>query len=169
MLGIFGFSHAANVIIGELLSEETPDEAIWYAKRFTKIALISAGIIVVVIILTNPLIIQLFNNVSEETKTIFSRMMYIQVIIIIANFLNNIWIVGVFRAGGDNYFTMKIIIITTWFIALPLVFIGTYIFKLQVEIIYFLFGIEEISKAIIGYLRYRSNKRANNLVKDMAA
>jgi Na+-driven multidrug efflux pump len=69
-----------------------------------------------------------------------------------------------FRAGGDNMFTMMMILMTTWGIALPAVFIGTYVFHLRVEWVYALFLCEEMSKAFIGYRRYRSQKWMRNLI-----
>ncbi|WP_157843163.1 MATE family efflux transporter [Bacillus sp. FJAT-42315] len=165
--GVSGFAFASRVMIGKKLSKEDPSEAVIYASKFTKITIYSAMVFGLLMIVLNPVIIGLFQNVSQEVKDSLSNVLYIQALLLVTNFLNNVWIIGVFRPGGDNLYTMKLIIFTTWFVALPLVFLGAYVFEWPIEIVYLLFAFEEVSKAFIGYFRYRSQKWANNLVHDM--
>ncbi|SDW44146.1 MATE family efflux transporter [Paenibacillus sp. CF384] len=167
MMGIFGFAYAAKVMIGQKLSHEDPSEAILYGKKFTKITVLLALAASIAVAVFSPFIVKLFGNTSEEVKTAFGHVMLIQSLVLTAYFLNNVWIVGLFRAGGDNVYTMKLILVTTWFIALPLVFAAVYIFHWPVEWVYFVFALEEVSKACIGYFRYRSNKWAKNLAQSI--
>jgi putative MATE family efflux protein len=166
-IGIAGFAYAAKIMIGKKLGNEDSSDAILYAKKFTGISIYSALIIGGFIVLLNPFIIGVLSNLSEESRLVFRNILYIKAFVVFANFLNNIWIIGIFRPGGDNLYTMKLIFITTWFIGIPLVFAGAYIFKWPIEVVYIMFASEEMVKACIGYFRYRSNKWANNLVKDM--
>ncbi|MBJ6360077.1 MATE family efflux transporter [Paenibacillus sp. GCM10012307] len=167
MVGIFGFAYAAKVMIGQKLSLESPDEAIVYARKFTRIGLYAALIASVVILLISPFLYKLFPNLSTEVQSSFRNIMIIQALVMVMFFLNNLWIVGMFRAGGDNLYTMNLILITTWVITLPLVFAGAYWFRWPVEWVYLMFTLEEVSKACIGFFRYRSNKWARNLVRDL--
>ncbi|MFA9560292.1 MATE family efflux transporter [Evansella sp. AB-rgal1] len=168
MMGIFGFSYAAKVMIGKRLSLEDPSEAILNARKFTKLSVYSAITVSVLIILLNPVIVSLFTNLSSEVQQTFRNVLYIQGFVLTMYFLNNIWIVGVFRSGGDNIYSMKLVLFTTWGIALPLVFLGAFVFHWPIEVVYLMFALEEVSKACIGFFRYRSNKWANNLVRDIA-
>lgn len=167
MMGIFGFAYAARVMIGEKLSQVESGEYLIYARKFTRIALYSGVVVGALILLLNPYIVHLFPNISIEVRTSFRHVMVIQAVVMIMFFLNNLWIVGMFRAGGDNLYTMKLVLVTTLLIALPLVFVGVYVFHLPVEIVYMLFVFEEVAKAGFGYFRYRSNKWARNLVRNM--
>ncbi|BBI31931.1 MATE family efflux transporter [Cohnella abietis] len=167
MMGIFGFAYAAKVMIGQKLSQDDPSEAIIYARKFTRIALYSALAVSAVVLLLNPYLVYLFPNLSSEVQSAFRHVVIIQALVLVMFFLNNLWIVGMFRAGGDNLYTMNLILITTWLIALPLVFAGAYLFHWPVEWVYLMFTLEEVSKACIGFFRYRSNKWARNLVRDM--
>lgn len=167
MMGVHGFAYAARVMIGKKLSQESPEQAILYAKKITKVCIVSALILSGIILIASPFIVKLFYNLSPEVKKIFYHLLLIQSVVLLANFMNNIWIVGVFRTGGDNLFTMKMIAITTWGIGVPLVFLGADIFSWPVEAVYVCFSLEEVTKAVVGYFRFRSNKWANNLVKDM--
>jgi len=167
MMGIFGFAYAAKVMIGQKLSQDDPSEAIIYARKFTRIALYSSLVASAAILFLNPYLILLFPNLSSEVQSSFRHLMTIQAIVMVMFFLNNLWIVGMFRAGGDNLYTMNLILVTTWLIALPLVFAGVYLFHWPVEWVYLMFTLEEVSKACIGFFRYRSNKWARNLVYNM--
>lgn len=166
-IGVSGFAFAARVMIGKQLGSEQMDQAFDYARRFTRISLYSSVVLGVLMVVFNSAIVGLFGNVSDEVRTVFSHMLYIQAIVLMVNFLNNVWIVGVFRPGGDNVYTMKLIVGTTWFVALPLVFFGTYIMNWPVEVVYFLFCMEEIVKAAAAYVRYRSRKWARNLLREV--
>ncbi|WP_026672702.1 MATE family efflux transporter [Alkalihalobacterium bogoriense] len=167
MMGIFGFSYAAKVMIGKKLSLEDPTEAIENAKKFTRLSIYSAITVSLIIIIANPYIVSLFSNLSEEVQATFRNVLYIQAVVLPVYFLNNIWIVGLFRTGGDNVYSMKLVMFTTWFIALPLVYFGAVVMKWPIELVYIFFALEEVSKACIGYFRFRSNKWANNLVSEI--
>ena len=90
--------------------------------------------------------------------------MIIQAVVMLAYFLNNLWIVGVFRAGGDNMYTMKLIIVTTWLISLPLVLAGAYLFH-GGEM-----GLHHVcaggSQGVLRLFPYRPNRWANILCKE---
>jgi len=164
MMGISGFAYAANVMIGQKLGQNKREEALIYARKFTKITIIVSLIFSALIALLSPYIMLLFNQTSSEVQSAFRHVMLIQSVVMAAYFLNNVWIVGLFRAGGDNVYTMKLIFVTTWLIALPLVLTGAYLFHWPLEVVYIMFALEEVSKAGIGYFRYRSSRWANNLV-----
>ncbi|GLX67167.1 MATE family efflux transporter [Paenibacillus glycanilyticus] len=165
MMGIYGFAYAANVLIGQKLSRKEPDEAIAFARKFTALTIVVSLFVSVAIAALSPYIVMLFSQTSGEVQTAFRHVMLIQAVLMLAYFLNNVWIVGMFRAGGDNVYTLKLILVTTWLIALPLVLAGAYLFHWPVEVVYVMFALEEVSKACIGYFRYRSNKWANNLTQ----
>ncbi|ANY67553.1 hypothetical protein BBD42_14530 [Paenibacillus sp. BIHB 4019] len=163
MMGIHGFAYAAKVMIGQKLGQDEPEQAMDYARRFTRISVIAGIIISVVIIMVSPFAALIFPHLSAEVHASLGNVLLLQALAMTAFFLNNVWIVGMFRAGGDNLFTMNMILITTWAIALPAVFVGVYLLHLPLEWVYALFLCEEISKALIGYKRYRSQKWMRNL------
>ncbi|OKP99629.1 MATE family efflux transporter [Paenibacillus sp. P46E] len=167
MMGIYGFAYAAKVMVGQKLSQDDRNEAVLYARKFTRIALYSALAMSAGILILSPYIVHLFPNLSREVQSSFRHIMIIQAIVMVMFFLNNLWIVGLFRAGGDNLYTMNLVLVTTWLIALPLVFAGAYLFHWPVEWVYLMFSLEEVSKACIGFFRYRSNKWARNLVHNL--
>ena len=166
MIGVNGFSDAAKIMVGRQLSK-SETSGIKYSRKLTKITLISALIVSILTLFLSPFLLRLFTGISIETKVYLQKIIYIQSVVTVFYFVNNLWIVGVFRAGGDNKFTMKMIFITTWLIGVPLTVLGGLVFKWSPSVVYFLFCLEEISKAIIGYFRYKSNRWAVNLTKEI--
>lgn len=155
--GVFGFSHSASVMIGEQIGKRQPKRAQDYARRFTKIGIISATITGSLLFLAAPVVIDWFQispDLHEQAVQVFRLM----AVVLVFNFLNNIWIVGVFRSGGDTRFSMKQVLTSTWLVGIPLTFIGAVWLKWPLEIVYLLYATEEISKAVIGYFRYKSGR-----------
>ncbi|WP_164545614.1 MATE family efflux transporter [Paenibacillus albus] len=167
MMVIFGFAYAAKVMIGQKLAQDDSREALIYAKKFTRLSVAASVVVSALILSLNPVMLRLFSHTSSDVQTALHHIMIIQAAVMSLYFLNNVWIVGMFRAGGDNVYTMRLIGVTTWVIALPLVFAGAYLFHWPIEVVYFMFAMEEISKAFIGYFRYRSKRWANNLISTM--
>ena len=65
MLGVYGFSYSARVMIGKKLSQNNKEMAIDYSRKFTKITAYSAIVMSLLLLLLNPVIVHLFPNVSE--------------------------------------------------------------------------------------------------------
>lgn len=167
LIGVSGFSYAARVLVGKNLSNEDPAQAIDYAKRFTRIAVVVGLIATAVLLLANPVVVSLFPELEESASRYLRHMLYIHAAMVLIFFLNHIWITGIMRAGGDNLFSFRLVAVTTWGIGVPLVLLGTFVFNWPVEVIFLLFTTEELTKAIWGFFRIRSGRWANNLTKDM--
>ncbi|WP_054023807.1 MATE family efflux transporter [Bacillus sp. FJAT-28004] len=165
MAGVQGFALAASVMIGEQIGLRHRERAQLYAERFTRIG-IAAGIAIgLALFAAAPQAVRLF-QISEYLHEQAVSVVRIMACMLIFNFLNNIWIVGVFRSGGDTRYSMKLVLGSTWLIGLPLAFIGAGIMKWPIEIVYALYAAEEISKAFIGYFRYRSRRWQHDLVSE---
>ena len=54
-----------------------------------------------------------------------------------------------------------------WFIGIPLAFLGGLFFHFPIHIVYGMVMVEEIYKAILGYLRYRQKKWLRNLAVEI--
>lgn len=76
---------------------------------------------------------------------------------------NYVNVVGVLRSGGDTKVCLFIDTSGVWLIGIPMAFIGGLYMKQAIYIVYAMVMIEEIYKAIIGYIRYRQKKWLRNL------
>ncbi|MED4779601.1 MATE family efflux transporter [Brevibacillus choshinensis] len=162
MAGVQGFSHAASVMIGELIGRKQVELAQRYAKRFTVIAIVSALTFGFLLFVTAPFMIRFF-QISPSLHDQAVLVIRISACVLLFKFLNNIWIVGVFRSGGDTRFSMIMVLGSIWLIGLPLTFSGAWM-KWPLEIVFILSATEEIAKATTGYLRFKSNSWQHYLI-----
>ncbi|REE92932.1 putative MATE family efflux protein [Paenibacillus taihuensis] len=160
---ISGFAQSASVMIGEQIGLQNREQAQNYAERFTRIGCILAIVIGAALFISAPLVVRFF-HISEQLHGQAIWILRIMSCVLICNFLNNIWIVGVFRSGGDTQYSMKLVLSSTWLVGIPLAFFGAGIMKWPIEVVYGLYATEEISKAIIGLWRYKSQRWQHNLI-----
>ena len=75
----------------------------------------------------------------------------------------NIYI-GIIRSGGDTKFGLITEMMTIWLIGVPLALLGAFVLHLSAPIVYAMITLEEATKLIIGFRRFRSGKWINILV-----
>jgi Na+-driven multidrug efflux pump len=73
-------------------------------------------------------------------------------------FFNYISLAGVFRGSCDTRWVMFLELTTVWVIAVPLAFLGAYVFKLEIHHMLLLVMIEELVKAAFIIPRMKSKK-----------
>jgi len=161
---VAGFAQAAGVMIGEQIGRRRRELAQTFARRFTRIGILLAAVIGAVLFMVAPHIVGLFQfdaPLDRQAATIIRIFSCLMIFI----FVNNIWIVGVFRSGGDTRYSMKLVLSSTWLVGLPVTFIGAGILKWPIEWVYALYLTEEVIKTMIGYFRYRSRRWQHELVE----
>ena len=77
---------------------------------------------------------------------------------------NLINIVGVLRSGWDTRYSLFLDTAGVWGIGIPLALAGGLLLQLPVYWVYFLAGLEEVFKLVLGLRRFRSRKWINNLI-----
>ncbi|NLZ50013.1 MAG: MATE family efflux transporter [Clostridiales bacterium] len=162
MVVTFGMASASVVMIGNSIGEGKEDQTISYAKKFMIISLYVSILLGVILALTAPLIIELF-NVSNEVRRSTLIMLYIISLIFLVRFLGMIMIVGILRGAGDARSALIIEGFTMWFIGVPLTILGAFFFKLPVHLVYALAILEEVVKFILALMRLKSRKWINNI------
>lgn len=162
MVVTFGMASASVVMIGNSIGEGKEDQTISYAKKFMIISLYVSILLGVILALTAPLIIELF-NVSNEVRRSTLIMLYIISLIFLVRFLGMIMIVGILRGAGDARSALIIEGFTMWFIRVPLTILGAFFFKLPVHLVYALAILEEVVKFILALMRLKSRKWINNI------
>jgi Na+-driven multidrug efflux pump len=72
-------------------------------------------------------------------------------------------VVGILRAGGDTRFSVFLDGMIIWLVGVPMAYFGTFALHLPIHFVYLFAMSEEVTKWILGVLRYRSRKWINNL------
>lgn len=159
----FGICSAAAVILGNELGADELEKAKEHAKNFIilqfGLTLVGATI---TLLLRGP-IISMFNvsgivaHYSSICLTVFAFYMPVRM-------LNTLFIVAIFRSGGDTKVALFLDVTGVWLIGIPMAILGGLILKLPIYIVYGMILLEEIYKLILGYLRYRQKKWVKNIV-----
>ena len=71
------------------------------------------------------------------------------------------------RSGGDARFAAICEVATVWVIRVPLAFFGALVLKLPIYLVALLCEAESVIKAVILYVRYRSDKWMKNMIEGM--
>ncbi len=80
-----------------------------------------------------------------------------------AKMFNYVNVVGVLRSGGDTKMCLFLDTSGVWCIGVPLAFLGALVWHLPIYAVYGLVMLEEVYKAVLGYIRYRQKKWLRNL------
>lgn len=159
MVVSYGIGAAAAVIIGHRLGCGQKDEAVYYAKKLKKVTLFFGVLLSVLLILTIPGIVRLF-NVSDTVRLWARYIVYGLAAVFPLRCLSHLNIVGILRSGGDTRVCMLIDILGVWCIGLPLSFLGTLVLRLPIYWVTFLVFQEETIKSFISEYRVRQKKVA---------
>lgn len=162
----FALGNASVVIIGKEIGAGREERGKLYAKRICAISLGVGAILSLVLFITSPALLSMF-NVSNEVIRSALYILYIYSAIFTIKTFNFIIIVGILRGGGDASYGVYVQAITLWCIGIPAAFIAAFVFKFPVHIVVLMSMIEEMVKLVIVLRRFISNKWIHNVVKDI--
>lgn len=159
-----GLSAATAVILGNEMGAGKLKRAETYATNFfilqfmvtVATALFCAGMRWRFISLYQP-------GISDEVARSVSRCIIMFALFMPFKMFNYVNVVGVLRSGGDTAMCLFIDTSGVWCIGIPLAFIGGLVLKQPIHIVYGMVMLEEVYKAVIGYIRYRQKKWLRNL------
>lgn len=161
-----GLSAATAVILGNELGGGRLKRAETYATHFFilefLVMLASAAVVVGIRI---P-IIGLYNITPEVAHDVNLCILLFAAYMPFKMF-NYINVVGVLRSGGDTKMCLFLDTSGVWFIGVPLAFLGALVWKLPIYTVYALVMLEEVYKAVLGYIRYRQKKWLRNLAVEI--
>ena len=147
-----GLCNACCVMVGKSIGAGDIDEGLKISRRFAVIIPVLAGIIGVAMIFLREPIIYIFNMTGAITELTQNGVKNIMFVFGTEYFLRQmpyIFIVGIFRPGGDTFTGMKCDIICVWLIALPLTFISGILLQLPFPAVFaIMLYSEDIVKSI---------------------
>ena len=139
-----GFGNAACVMIGKEVGAGNIKEAVHDARRFSLLVPLLGAVIGLVTVLLREPLVALFNvdnaNLNMETAMLI---MLIYAIELPVRNIPYIQIVGIFRSGGDTATAAKYDLISLYGLALPLTFLGAFVFKLPFAVCFALMYLGE--------------------------
>ncbi len=160
----FGIANATAIMIGKAIGEKREDLAIIYGKRFTELIAIFGLLASLVILGVRPLILN-FMDLTPEAKQYLSFMLYLMSVYAFVQAFNTMYVVGVFRGGGDTKFGFYTDICGLWGGSVLFGFLAAFVFHQSVYVVYAIILIDEYLKFPFIFTRYRSKKWLNNVTR----
>ncbi len=161
---MIGISTASATLLGNQLGARD-FESIYY--RAIGLVLVNIGVGIVtsaVLFFSQFYIIDAFTALSDETRSLSQKFMWILSVGIVLRSLPMMAIVGVLRAGGDVHFCLYQDIVAQWLIGIPVTTFCAVVLGWEPEYIYALFLLEEIIKWVGSVYRIKSKKWIRNLI-----
>jgi Na+-driven multidrug efflux pump len=161
-----GISNATSVLVGNRIGADKEDEAVLYAGRSLGLG-IAGGILVGILLqLVKGPILSLY-NVSPEVIDNASRIINVITFFLWVRVNNMTIVVGILRAGGDTRFSLFLDGMIIWIVGVPMAYFAAFVLHLPVYYVYLFAMSEELTKWVLGIIRYRSRKWINNLAAQM--
>ena len=166
----FGTASAAGIVLGKTLGENKLEEAKAYAKRFIGMAVWTALIGGVAILLLRPLVMQFMHisvkDATQTAKDYLGLMLYINAYYIMGISLNTMLICGIFRSGGDVRYGLICDTVAMWGYAVPIGLLCAFVLKLPEMWVYFILCLDEFVKLPVNYWYYGKRKWLKNITRD---
>ena len=157
-----GVAMAASIMIGNSIGAKNIQRAKEDSKRFV-VASIALGLFMALSLqIILPVLVQ-FYNVTDATITLARQMGYAASITVFFGANCAILSNGVIKSGGYTERLLKIDSISIWFVAIPLGFVGAFIFNWPAPILYIVLRSGNIIKTIWSYYQLRKDNWIKNL------
>lgn len=160
-----GIGNAAAIVLGRMIGEGRTELAEESVKRFVKLAAVFGlfgGLLIYFVI--RPLMF-VFMVLTPEAKEYLGYMMFIMSYYLFFQSMGTVFIVGIFRAGGDTRAGLVIDTVFLWMIAIPLGAVAAFVLHLPVPVVYAILMCDEILKLPVDFWRYRTKKWLRNVTR----
>lgn len=163
-----GLSAATAVILGNELGAGKLKRAENYARYLLILQFFLTIAAAVFVVGIRWKVIGLYQpGISDAVAEATSACLIVFALFMPFKMFNYVNIVGVLRSGGDTVMCLFIDTSGVWFIGIPLAFLGALVLKFPIHIVYAMVLLEEVYKAIIGFIRYRQKKWLRNLAQEI--
>lgn len=159
-----GISTAAGIMIGNELGAGNLDKGKLYGQRLLVISFWCGAIITVAMLALTP-VVSHFVILTEAANKYLFQMMLVTSFYMFGRCVNGIVINGIFDCGGDTMFDVYSLAACMWGLAIPLAFLGTFIFHWPVIIVYACTCIDEVGKIPWMLVHFKKYKWVKDLTR----
>lgn len=157
-----GISAAGGIVVGNELGRGDLAKGKLYGDRIMKISYVN-GLLTTLVVLAVTLPVARYMILTEEARRLLYGMMIITSVYMIGRCVNTIVINGIFAAGGDTLYDMYSLAVCMWGLAVPLAFLGAFVFHWPVLVVYSCCCLDEVGKIPWVMLHYRKYKWVRDL------
>lgn len=160
-----GLANASAIMLGNALGAGRLEEATTYAKYLFRLQFLASIAIALLCLALQVPIVNLF-EVKPEVKDSIYSCFYVFLVFLYFRGFNFINVVGILRSGGDTKMCLVLDVSGVWLIGVPLAYLGGIVWGLPIYWVYAMVSIEELYKAVIGFVRYKQKKWCKNLIAE---
>ena len=166
LMACFATSAASLVLLGEQLGQGNYDYAKALSRKLLHVGLGFSVFMAALMYICRGPFIGLF-TLTDEAKLWTNRILLITALVQPLQNHNAFQVCGTMRSGGDARFAAICEVATVWVIRVPLAFFVALVLKLPIYLVALLCEAESVIKAVILYVRYRSDKWMKNMIEGM--
>ncbi|MBQ7983195.1 MAG: MATE family efflux transporter, partial [Clostridia bacterium] len=160
----FGISSSGGIILGKAMGDNQLDRAALYAKRLARLSVMTAIAGGLVVLCVRPFLLG-WMNLTDTVAGYLSVMLLITSYYIMGQSVNTMLVCGIFRAGGDVRFGLKMDIVAMWIYAVPVGMLAAFVLKLPPLWVYFILCLDEFVKMPVIIAHYRKKKWLKNITR----
>lgn len=166
-IAMMGIGNGATILLGNILGSGDRETAIALSRRILVITLTIGFLTGILEALTAPIFASWF-NVSATVIAAAATCLRINALQQPIKSFNMANIVGILRSGGDTRAAMLIEVFGLYAVGIPLSFVAVIFFHAPLSAVYAITALEEGTKLVLGYLRYRKGHWAKVLTSKAA-
>lgn len=166
---ILGITSAMGITLGQLLGKGEVEKAKRTGDILWPFTIAVSVVICLIVLAAGPLTFPFFNTLSDQALEYLKVMVIIIAVKCIGRGINHPLALGVFAAGGDILYLLKMDIINMWLVILPVSFLAAFVFRFSPILVYLIINLDEFTKIYHMIARYFTYIWAKNLtIKDWA-
>ena len=158
-----GGGNAGGILIGKAVGAGKFEDAFVYAKRLTKLTVITGVLFATAFIAARPLMLIPY-EISPAVYQECMNLLIVLAVMLSIKALTFLLIVGVFRNGGDTRAAMLIDVTSVWLVGVPMVILGGLVLRLPLLISYSMMCLEEVVKLIVCIYHFSTKKWIKRVV-----
>lgn len=160
-----GYGFACGIKIGRYLGQGETQKAKLSGDSLLTVSQILAVCVGGITCLCCPFLIRANPAMSDAARAYLKTIIFFTGFRCIGKFFNTTLASGIFSAGGDVMYLLKLDIINMWLVMLPLGLISAYVLHLPPLAVYFVLNLDEFYKLWFMYRRYKNYFWVKNLTK----
>ncbi|MBO2516562.1 MAG: MATE family efflux transporter [Clostridiales bacterium] len=160
-----GLASGGGILVGNALGAGDLVKGKLYGQRMVVLSYLCGILTSAVMLAITPLVMSIV-TLNETATAYLKGMLLVMAVYTIGRVVNTITINGIFAAGGDTLFDMYSLAVTMWGMALPLAFLGTFIFHWPVWLIYACTCLDEVGKIPWVMYHFKKYKWVKDLTRE---
>jgi Na+-driven multidrug efflux pump len=152
-------------MIGNAIGRGNMEEAKREGRTLSVIDLIIGAILGLILFLLHKPLLSMY-SLTPEAYVMADQLLVLMAFLMVTMGYMMPVMNGILRGGGDAKFTLYVNMISTWAVVVPLSFMSAFWWKLPVVWVVFFSQSDQVFKAPIAFLRFRTYKWAKKLTRD---